>query len=73
MGNKERSQKKINAFFGISMVDLDNVNKTINAHFIIQNLVQRKKSKNSIKKFLKIRVFQLFSIRKFPGHERTYF
>ena len=50
MGNKERSQKKINAFFGINMVDLVMlIPKTSNSHLIFQNLGQRKKSKKSIK------------------------
>ena len=54
MGNKERSQKKINAFFGISMVDLVIlIPKTINSNLIFQNLGQRKKSKKSIKNCIK--------------------
>ena len=54
MGNKERSQKKINAFFGISMVDLVMlIPKTSNSLLIFQNLGQRKKSKKSIKKSIK--------------------
>jgi len=69
MGNKKRSQKKINASFGISMVDL--------VMWKFPKLGQRKMSKknikNSIKKCLKISFFQLLSIKKFPGHERTYF
>jgi len=50
MGNKERSQKKINVFFGISMVDLVKlIPKISNAPVISQNLGQRKKSKKTSK------------------------
>ncbi len=46
MGNKEGfQQKKINAFFGINMVDLGD--KTSNAHLIFQNIGHRKKSKKT--------------------------
>ena len=67
MSNKERSQKKMNAFFGIVMVDLVMLlTKRNNAHLIFQNLGQRKKSKksikNSIKKTLKNQVFSVFSL-----------
>ena len=65
MSNKERSQKKMNAFFGIVMVDLVMLlTKRNNAHLIFQNLGQRKKKKksikNSIKKMLKNQVFSVF-------------
>ena len=77
MSNKERSQKKMNAFFGIVMVDLVMLlTKRNNAHLIFQNLGQRKKSKksikNSIKKRSKIKFFLFFSLKKFPGHMRTF-
>jgi hypothetical protein len=50
MGNKDKSQKKMNAFFGIVMVDLVMLlPKRSNAHLIFQNLGQRKKSKKNIK------------------------
>jgi hypothetical protein len=67
MSNKERSQKKMNAFFGIVMVDLVILlTKRNNAHLIFQNLGQSKKSKksikNSIKKTLKNQVFSVFSL-----------
>ena len=67
MSNKKRSQKKMNAFFGIVMVDLVMLlTKRNNAHLIFQNLGQRKKSKksikNSIKKTLKNQVFSVFSL-----------
>ena len=65
MDNKERSQKKINVFFGISMVDLVKLlPKISNAPLIFKNLGQRKKSKknikNSIKNMLKYQVFFYF-------------
>jgi hypothetical protein len=51
----QRSQKKINVFFGISMVDLVKlIPKISNAPLKYQNLGQRKKSKKIIKKALKI-------------------
>ena len=64
MSNKERSQKKMNAFFGIVMVDLVILlTKRNNAHLIFQNLGQRKKSKRNInisnKKMLKNHVFSV--------------
>ncbi len=67
MSNKERSQKKMNALFGIVMVDLVMLlTKRNNAHLIFQNLGQRKKSKksikNSIKKTLENQVFSVFSL-----------
>ena len=67
MSNKERSQKKINAIFGILMVDLVMLlSQRSKAHPIFKNLGQRKKSKknikNSIKKMLKNQVFSVFSL-----------
>jgi hypothetical protein len=54
MGNKERSQKKTNGFFGISMVDLVKLQPKIsNAPLIFKNLGQRKKSKKNIKNSIK--------------------
>jgi hypothetical protein len=72
MSNKERSQKKINAFFGIVMVDLVILlTKRSNAHLIFKNVGQRKKSKknikNSIKKMLKkssfFSIFAYFKVK----------
>jgi hypothetical protein len=64
MGNKERSQKKINVFFGSVWL----IPKISNAHLIFQNLGQKKKSKefikNSMKNMLKNQFFSLFFIEK---------
>ncbi len=65
MSNKERSQKKKNAIFGILMVDLVMLlPQRSNAHLIFKDLGQRKMSKknikNSIKKMLKNQVFSVF-------------
>ena len=69
MGNKDRSQRKMNAFFGIVMVDLVMLlPKRSNAHLIFQNLGQRKKPKKNIKNSIKKSGFQFFSLKKFPGH-----
>jgi hypothetical protein len=65
MSNKERSQKKINAIFGILTVDLVILlPQRSNAHLIFKNLGKRNKSKknikNCIKKMLKKQVFSVF-------------
>jgi hypothetical protein len=67
MGNNKRSQTKINAFFGIVMVDLVmSLPERSNAPVIFKNFGQRKKSrkniKNRIKKMLKNQVFSVFSL-----------